>query len=158
MYHCSCSKHYYCPSGQFLQTLRKNLQTFFIHHKNEKKKNEQNLKYFSFAGHLKYTQLRAKRDELFSQLCYRLSVRDLGQVISLPQMRIIALTSQMYYEALFLKPAKPFEVLKWKEIAKFKVQLLLNTFIIWVGYKRFSNLILVFFIFILQSLIEIQIL
>lgn len=61
----------------------------------------------------------------------------------------------MYYEALFLKPAKPFEVLKWKEIAKFEVQLLLNTFIIWVGYRHFSNLILVFFIFILQSLIKI---
>lgn len=65
------------------------------------------------------------------------------------------MTSEMYYEALFLKPAKPFEVLKWKEIAKFKVQLLLNTFIIWVGYRHFSNLISVCFIFILHSLIEI---
>lgn len=69
---------------------------------------------FSFAGHLKYTWLRAERDGLYSQLCYCLSVCDLGQVISLPQMRIIVLTLQMYYEALFLKPAKLFEVLQWK--------------------------------------------
>lgn len=65
------------------------------------------------------------------------------------------LTLQRYYEALFLKLAKPFEILKWKEIAKFKVQLILNIFIIWVGYKCFSHLISVVFIFKLQSLIKI---
>ena len=65
------------------------------------------------------------------------------------------LTLQRHYEALLPVLAKPFEVLERKEIEKFKVQLLLNAVIMWVGYKPFSHLISVFLIFKLQSLIEI---